>query len=157
MNSKELLIPDGWRVKEVIDNRIILEEIDAISRLKTWEKCYRALEKGEILLSDSNIAKDVNLSTSKVITRVTIPEGFGRKVRALCQLLVCRNAWWKQLDWKPDWKGITDKYCIACTKGKASCQTLTTANAILAFPTKEIRDQFLESFGDLIEEAKELL
>lgn len=57
MNSKELIIPDGWRIKEVIDNRVILEEIDAMSRLKTWEEYYKALGKGEIILSDSNITK----------------------------------------------------------------------------------------------------
>lgn len=158
MNSKELLIPDGWRVKEVIDNRVILEEIDAISRLKTWEECYKALGKGEVILSDSSIAKGFNLSDPKSTTMSIVPENFGRKVLALCRLLVCRNAWWKQLGWKPDWgDGKNKKYAISITKNNPYCYDTYAFNAILAFPTREIRDQFLESFGDLIEEAKELL
>ena len=102
--------------------------------------------------------KNINLSFPKNTARGTLPEGFGRKVLALCQLLVCRNAWWKQLGWKPDWgDGKNKKYAISITKNSPYCYDTYAFNAILVFPTGEIRDQFLESFGDLIEEAKGLL
>ena len=90
-------------------------------------------------------------------TRSTLPEGFGCKVLALCQLLVCRNAWWKQLGWEPDWKNGIKKYCITCIGGEISNQSIYQSASILVFPTEETRNQFLESFRDLIEEAKELI
>ena len=36
-------------------------------------------------------------------------------------------------------------------------QVKTYESCILAFPKYEVRDQFLDTFRDLIEEAKELL
>ena len=90
-------------------------------------------------------------------TRSTLPEGFGCKVLALCQLLVCRNAWWKQLGWEPDWKNGIKKYCITCIGGEISNQSVYQSASILVFPTEEARNQFFESFRDLIEEAKELI
>lgn len=157
MNSKVLVIPEGWEIEKVIDNRIILRESDGIGRLKTWEECYKALGKGEVLRSDSNIMKNVSLSNPWDTTRSTLPEGFGRKVLALCQLLVCRNAWWKQLEWRPYWELPDEKHCIVFKSGNIERQVKTYEGCILAFPTYEIRNQFLESFRDLIEEAKELI
>lgn len=157
MNSKVLVIPEGWEIEKIIDNRIILRESDGIGRLKTWEECCKVLGKGEVLRSDSNIMKNVSLSNPWDTTRSTLPEGFGCKVLALCQLLVCRNAWWKQLGWEPDWKNGIKKYCITCIGGEISNQSVYQSASILVFPTEEARNQFFESFRDLIEEAKELI
>ena len=159
MKTKEIILPDDWEVKEVVDNKIIIREKEK-ELPKTWKECAIIIDDVDTVNADSEInsfdisclSEPIDESDYKIV-----PEGLGKPMLALCQLLICRNAWWKQLGWKPDWKGTTDKYCITCTKGKESCQILTTANAILAFPTREVRDQFLDSFRDLIEEAKELL
>ena len=137
MKEKELILPDDWEVKEVVGNKVIIREKEKVLP-KTWKDCTDSFG---------------GYGTFSVLS----PVKNAGAVKALGKLLICRNAWWRQLGWKPDWKGTTDKYCITCTKGKESCQILTTANAILAFPTREVRDQFLDSFRDLIEEAKELL
>ena len=76
---------------------------------------------------------------------------------ALCQLLICRNAWWKQLGWKPDWEKPEEKHCIVFKCDGVEKQVKTYESCILAFPKYEVRDKFLETFRDLIEEAKELL
>ena len=60
--------------------------------------------------------------------------------------------------WKPDWKNQNqNKYCIGLIKGKVETTTNEGSNRILAFPSEEVMYQFLDSFRDLIEEAKELL
>ena len=81
-----------------------------------------------------------------------------RPVTALCNLLVCRNAWWQKLGWRPDFgNGSAEKYCIIGNDGKISKVITWTRSELLVFPTEEVRDKFAETFKDLIEEAKELL
>ena len=71
-----------------------------------------------------------------------------KAVVALCKLIQLRDAWWG--DWKPDWSdNNVPKYGI--------CNELYCYNKILVFPTAEMRDEFLNTFRDLIEEAKSLL
>ena len=106
---------------------------------KTWNECVNRF--GEYITITTNPPKE---STDAI--------------RALCKLLTCRNAWWNQLGWKPDWKNCsTVKHCIQPFSEKIDKSTNRTGSVVLAFPTIEIRDQFLETFRDLIEEAKELL
>lgn len=137
MNTKELILPDDWEVKEVVGNKIIIKEKEK-ALPKTWEEFVR--RSGEY----------------NAIT-VLSPGESDNAVRALGKLLVCRNAWWKQLGWKPDWDKPDEKHCIVRKGEAADKQIKSFESCILAFPTYEVRDQFLDSFRDLIEKAKELL
>ena len=137
MNTKELILPDGWEVKEVVDNKIIIREKEK-ALPKTWGEFVR--RSGEY-------------NTITVLS----PGESDNAVRALGKLLICRNAWWKQLGWKPDWDKPDEKHCIVRKGEAADKQIKSFESCILAFPTYEVRDQFLYSFRDLIEEAKELL
>lgn len=86
------------------------------------------------------------------------PKENDRAITALGRLLICRNAWWKQFGWNPDWGSpYQNKYTIIGYKGGISITETELCNTILAFPTEEVRDLFYETFKDLIEEAKELL
>lgn len=85
---------------------------------------------------------------------------------SLHDLFVCRNAYWQIYGeetglgkpWEPDWNNdYSEKYCIIVEGHIISKCTFRTTQFILAFPTKEIRDMFLENFRDLIEKCKELL
>lgn len=76
------------------------------------------------------------------------------------ELIIARDAYWKLVgDWKPDWNNDKVIYhVIATTKGDIGLMSsLYVDNAILAFPTEEMRDAFYENFKDLIEDVKELL
>ena len=141
MKTKEIVLPENWEVKEVIGNRIILKEKEK-ELPKTWKECYDSLEC---------------LTLCDKYERNNIPSDIIMPMQALCQLLVFRNAWWQQLGWKPDWKDEEVKYCITNALSRVSTTSNYENNRILAFPTEEIRYQFLETFRDLIEEAKELL
>ena len=137
METKEITLPEDWEVKEIVDNKIIIGEKEK-ELPKTWKECINGF--GEY-------------GTITVLSPVENADA----VRALGKLLVCRNVWWKQLGWKPDWKDEEVKYCITNALSRVSTTSNYENNRILAFPTEEIRYQFLESFRDLIEEAKELL
>lgn len=85
---------------------------------------------------------------------------------ALYRLKVCRDAYWKLAGeqmglgkpWEPDWRNSDeDKYCIEYSYGRINPVITNIYNYILAFPTKEMRDVFLENFWVLIEICKELL
>lgn len=139
MNTKELILPDDWEVKEVVDNKIILKE-KKTELPKMWEECSKAVGMTYYPSIDWNVPNENKAA-----------------IRALCKLLVCRNAWWKQLGWKPDWEKPDEKHCIVFKCDGIEKQVKTYEGCILAFPKYEIRDQFLDSFRDLIKEAKELL
>lgn len=136
--TKKLAIPDGYEFDRVEDGEVILKKKEAIL-FKTYEECC------------------INIVHDSSEPSLTVPNSSCYAMMALGKLLICRDAWWKQLGWKPDWKENSEKHCIGCNKHVAVESKSIFANYILAFPTEEVRDQFLEAFKDLIEEAKELL
>lgn len=82
------------------------------------------------------------------------------------ELLICRDAYWKLYGeemglgkpWEPDWKsGSSIKFCITIYDNEILNDSTTHCNAVLAFPTKEMRDAFKENFDPDIEFCKELL
>ena len=157
MNTKELILSDDWEVKEVVDNKIIIREKEK-ELPKTWKDCFEELKDKESITDSSDIAMIRDSAKAWDKNRDVLPAGMGKPMLALCQLLICRNAWWKQLGWKPDWSDQKqEKYCIGLIKGKVESTTNEGCNRILAFPSEKVRYQFLDSFRDLIEEAKELL
>ena len=159
METKEIILPDGWVVKEVVDNKILIEEKEK-ELPTTWKECARIINDVELINIDSEVEGYAINDYGEYPTdvdRQILPVGLGKPMLALCQLLVCRDAWWKQLGWKPDWTSSDNKHCITNSANGIIKLAFISANEILAFPTTEVRDKFLESFRDLIEEAKELL
>lgn len=80
-----------------------------------------------------------------------------KAVVALCKLIQLRDAWWG--DWRPDWNNDSNipKYGICNGYNNINTDQWYNYNRILVFPTAEMRDEFLETFRYLIEEAKPLL
>ena len=159
MKEKELILPDDWEVKEVVDNKIIIREKEK-ELPKTWKDCAIIINNVDTINANSEIINfDISCLSEPIDEKdyKIVPEGLGKPMLALCKLLVCRNAWWKQLGWKPDWEDEGVKYCITNALSRVSTTRNYENNRILVFPTEEVRDQFLDSFRGLIEEAKELL
>lgn len=72
---------------------------------------------------------------------------------ALGKLIQLRDAWWG--DWKPDWHiNSKCKYTIEVDCGKINKLRVSSINATLVFPTEEMRDDFLKTFRNIIEQAK---
>lgn len=61
---------------------------------------------------------------------------------ALGKLIQLRDAWWSE--WKPDWNiNSKCKYTIEIAEGRISKLQVSSINAILVFPTEEMRTIFL--------------
>ena len=98
---------------------------------------------------------------------IDVPLDYNKLLSTFTKLIICRKAYWeiagKQLGlldkhWEPDWCDENKlKYCIECSFGTID-KTISIVNGcFLAFPTKKMRDAFLENFKGLIEQCKELL
>ena len=81
-------------------------------------------------------------------------------------LLICRDAYWKIAGeemglgkpWEPDWDAKDNHfYTIHTFNGKIECSATAHRNAVLIFPTEEMRDAYKENFGPDIEKCKLLL
>lgn len=113
---------------------------------KTYEECAK------VLLERASVRNDIGYKGDLLI--------------ALQQLLVCRDAYWKiageQMDlgkpWEPDWLNTEQDKFVLYTRNNVIClNRFVLGHKVLAFPTAEMRDAFLENFKDLIELCKELL
>lgn len=135
---KKLTIPEGYEFDRVENGEVILKKKGVLP--KTFDECNRLI------------------GSYYYASGLYTPKENDRAITALGRLLICRNAWWKQLGWKPDWGSqYQEKYTIIGYKGGISITETELCNTILAFPTEKVRNQFYEAFGDLIEEAKELI
>lgn len=75
---------------------------------------------------------------------------------ALGKLIQLHDTWCGE--WEPDWEDFfTIKYCITAAGNEPSTEEYRLKQAILAFPTEEMRDEFYECFADLINTAKQYL
>lgn len=75
---------------------------------------------------------------------------------AMAQLCQLRDRW--NGGWKPDWKDDnTPKYCIVSHKNILYTDFCYNTSTSIAFKTRELRDKFMETFKDLLEEAKPFL
>ena len=161
--EKTMPVPDGWEFDRIDESGNIVLKEKKKELPETWEECLKVVDKTEYITNDCEIYDGSIEKLIKIFggiadtDRNLLPRGLGKPMLALCQLLVCRNAWWQQLGWKPDWRSPEEKYCIYHSSDGVDWKNYTYDCRILAFPTAEVRDQFLESFRDLIEEAKELL
>lgn len=153
--AKEIILPEGWKVDKIENGKIILKESES-KYPKTWEECWNQLEEGEFIDDNCHICGvDYYGEPLNEHDRNILPVGYGRKILALSQLLICRNAYWG--DWRPNWKTSAIKYTIRTNEGKVFLDYGKFYGQTLAFPDHEMRNVFYENFKDLIEEAKDLL
>ena len=162
----EIEVPDGYKAVYNKDTRKI--EVVCTTLPKSWgEFCDNyPIENYECLISEHSIIKDFYPSD------VAIPqiERNERKVNenknllpnketaeaflALMQLIQLRDCY--RQGWKPDWGDYTTKHCIIFG-GVVYIGWAIGEQRVLSFQSEEIRDEFLKTFKDLIEKAKELI
>lgn len=162
METKEIIIPQGWEIDKVKDNKIILKESKK-ELPKTWEECIVKIKDLEYIDTNGNIddtngdIEEVHFNVGAASNHINdIPKGLGKPMLALMQLLVCREVY--RQEWKPDWTNANEKkYCITNNFNETQPTNYYCVDRVLSFQSAEIRDQFLENFKDLIKEAKELI
>ena len=79
-------------------------------------------------------------------------------ILALIKLKRLRDAWWKTLNYQPNWNDYKEgKYCISIYNDEIILETRSTTNVFLAFPTYESCIQFIDCFKHLILKANPFL
>lgn len=126
---------------------------------KSWEEYCKNLNQGYYLNSDSEIDFVEYSSTVKnsdyaknMLPTKELAEAF----LAFMQLMSLRQAWIG--DWEPDWNDISiPKYGIVFEQYEFQVDIRWSEAHNLSFPTKEMAQDFLDCFRDLIEKAKVLI
>ena len=160
----EIEVPDGkkavWK-----DNKIVFEDIKP-QLPKTWEEfcenyprkkdeCYIDMSCQIVRLVyeiDRYKDSDKNILPSKQAAEAHL---------ALMQLHQLRDCY--RQGWIPDWSDCENKYCIIydsvyCnTNYNHSIAVHTHTNEFLTFQSREIAQEFLNNFKDLIEQAGDLI
>ena len=125
----------------------LLKEKD--SKPRSWEEYDRALK--QLYITSGYDKVGIGGTRYDHFATETEAEAFC----ALGKLIQLRDTWYG--NWKPDWDEVYTKYTIVNARGRIELNTATFNSRVLAFPTKEMANDFLETFRDLIEEAKMFL
>lgn len=153
IGGDKILPPNGYLIGKItqVDNGMLIEFVKKQPQYpKTYNECYEIMDFPENQLIKCGV--------------------YGYKAGLLSkfqELLICRDAYWKiageemglSEPWKPKYISlVNNEYFTIHTFNNEIIKSGTShRNAILAFPTEEMRDAFYENFKDLIEKCKELL
>lgn len=119
------------------------------SKPRSWEEYENTASNNVFLTSVYQLENDERAYD------VFYSEGEAKAFCALGKLIQLRYAWCGE--WKPDWKKSNTKYGICIYQNKIDTFGADFVSCLLAFPTAEMCEDFLETFRDLIEEAKMFL
>lgn len=164
METKKLKIniPEGFEIDKENSSfeEIVFKKKDTKS--KNWEEYaenQRISNQKGYCINDLNCGIN-NVYWNSCLTpnkwRNVLPsEELAKAFLAMMQLMSIRQAWIG--DWKPNWDGITIHSCIAHLSNGYSIDSFALCYHALSFPTKEMANEFLECFKDLLEIAKPLI
>ena len=125
---------------------------------KTWEEfCKRNCVKDEYFIDNASRLICVTGNSRDPMTgkNLCISKKEAEAHIAIMQLRQLRKAYVK--NWEPDWTDPSDKYCINFMDYKFKIVIWGTISHVLSFPTRELAEQFLNNFKDLLEISKPLL
>lgn len=156
METKELKIepPEGCEIdkeKSTFEN-IVFKKVKK-ELPKSWEGLMGV--SGFYVSSDSKVEVFKGCFAKEETKNVFPTRKEAEACLALSQLCQLRDRY--NDGWKPNWKDEEEKYVIIVRTGVIRADTLLSIQHLLAFKTEDLRDEFLENFGDLIKTAKPLL
>ena len=154
MENKELNIiaPEGYEIdkEKSTFEKIVFKKINKLP--KTWKDLKYISGAFISNLSDIHTINSIETSPS---TKNTFPtKELAEAVLALAQLLQLRDRY------NGDNKGFIydkDNYCLAVSGNSVFKDWNVYTQRVLAFRTRELRDEFYDNFKELIEIAKPLL
>jgi hypothetical protein len=145
LNGKEYLL-DIEQAKELG----ILKEKD--SRVKDWKDFAKKYDKAYIVNETSAFPIEANVFCTG--SQLTVHEA--KALAAFSKLLKLRRDWIGE--WEPDWTNENIcKFVIVYVDKYIKINVRNVSAKSLSFPTQQMAHEFLETFRDLIEEAKTLI
>ena len=150
-------ITEGFEIdkEQSTERQIVLRKID--NRARSWEEYCKKMEGKSSYYYDGLFEKikSSKFGSSPLLAEFEDKEDIETLV-AFCKLFHLRRDWVGE--WKPDWKNKKQwKFSIVSDTDKIEKGIGRTLSRSLSFPTEEMRDEFIETFKDLLEIAKPLL
>lgn len=156
-NTKVWNIPEGYEIDKEKSNerKIVLKKIED-KRANSWkEYCDMMKGKDSYVVDKYGNVHTTNFSEAPVVGEFEDKEE-AQVFAAFSRLIKLRKNWVG--DWKPDWKNSGEvKFAICAAENRIVTGTCYCTSRPLSFPTEEMRDNFLDTFKDLLEIAKPLL
>ena len=159
--AKEWYKGDNDTLKELALRAFTESELQPVTCVKSWDEfceqnrkvnCEYYINTGSQIHTCIGSFRDSEGDKNLLATKEDV-EAF----LALIQLKRLRDQWWEALDWKPDYADASCKYTIIVDRNAIHISTTITYQRVLVFPTKEIAEDFIICFRDLINKAKRLI
>ena len=153
----EIEVPAGYKAVYSGDTQRI--EIVKVELPKSWEEyCEQnPIVDWEYFINERSEIDEIRKRERNPLTDMSTIQlrEMAIAFRALMQLIQLRDCY--RQEWTPDWEQPYKKYCIYCEGDSVFPFDGTFNSRVLSFQSEEIRDEFLNNFKDLIEQAKELI
>lgn len=131
----------------------LLKERD--SRVKSWEEYIKKYNNTHAYSYNSTAGIIISTPNSRFTTEQLTPHE-AKALSAFSKLLKLRRDWIGE--WKPDWSNTNMGHGIIwVNKNEVKANVSYTIAFPLSFPNHKMAKEFLETFRDLIEDAKVLI
>ena len=158
---KTIRIPEGYQIdkERSSDSEIVLKpKSPADDRAKSWEEYVKKMEGKASVYADYYDRLILSVFKSEQPWPLEFADSKTLKAYlAFGKLIKLRNDWVKE--WEPDYENDCEpKFAIITVENKISKEGVNyTVNSSMSFPTEKMRDEFFDTFKDLLEQAKSLL
>jgi hypothetical protein len=155
MKHLKISIPDGYEIDEALSTfENIVFKPTVVALPKTWKELNEI--DGYFIHSGSGDSVGVIGAKSVICNRnIFATKEQAEAYTALAQLSQLMKVY--NDGWVPDWTDAAWKYVIYMVNNDININYFAGNSQFLSFKTKELRDEFLENFKDLIIIAKPLL
>lgn len=148
LNGKEYIL-DIEQAKQLG----LLKEKD--SKVKSWDEFVKKHNNTPAYSYNSTAGVIISTPNSRFTTEQLTPHE-AKAIASFSKLLKLRREWIGE--WEPDWAAYTTcKFVIGYVNDGIQVNTRNTSARSLSFPTEQMAKEFLETFRDLIMEAKRLI
>lgn len=144
----------GGELREIALQAFTEKELNPLP--KSWEEfCEKyPTKKGECWIGSQDTIYSAIFTQDRIYKNWIPSRRSAKSHLAMIQLEQLRNCWWG--DWEPKYDCGT-KYIIKWDKDDLIVATSGRIRAFLIFPTREMAEEFLECFRNLIKQAGDLI
>ena len=146
--------PEGYEVdkEKSTFSEIVFKKLEPNLPM-SWEEL--GVIEGYCISACSNISLLFRTNAIDANRNIFPTEEEAKAMLAMAQLCQLRDRW--NDGWKANWKDDTVNYCIILFENHLAKDSYYRTNRPMVFKTEELRDKFMETFKDLLEEAKPFL